>query len=266
MGYKKNKAEIDRLESQLSAPFASGGRVLYLPFDTDENFIREVLPPGLIPNGGTGSLTVGQWRGSNAGPYSAAFLMVSAKLERDVAKRGAYCLSFFISSEPAALFGRPMMGEPKKLADINFSVQQRSVQASVHRLGTELISVRAELGEELPPRTTTSLAFWYKHQPACDGMGLQYDPQLLVQTNTQKTDKLQASAAQITLRSSLHDPVGDVPIHAVKPAYYSEGDITAACDVVQIVDKEQFLPFAFSGYDNWNYLSKSGALDEEHCL
>ncbi len=258
MSYVKTPEQISRLQSLMAMPHARDGRVLYVPFDTDMAFVDEVLPPGLKPGRGPASLTIGDWGGSNAGPYRAAFLMVSAIAEKDSSLRGTHCLSFFISSESAVLFGRPMMGEPKKLADINFSMSGKGLTASVSRLGTELISVTADLGEALPASPTESNAFWYKHQPADSGEGLQYDPQLLLQINKQSPTELSMATAQLSLSSSAHDPVADVPVHRIRPAYYSEGDIYATCSVIQTVDRDAFLPYAFSGVDDWTALNGGG--------
>jgi len=259
MGYVKNPEEIAELQAVLAKPHARDGRVLYVPFDTDVDFVREVLPPGLEPGAGPASLTIGDWRGSNAGPYRAAFLMVSAVPEHDKNLRGTYCLSFFISNESAILFGRPMMGEPKKLAHIDFSIDGNCLQASVSRLGTDLIKITAELNHEIPATESQSRAFWYKHQPADNGEGLQYDPQLLMQINTQRPSKLIVSSAEIHLESSVHDPVADIPVQRVRQAYYSEGDIYAACSFMRTVSRAEFLPYAFSGVDNWTVLSRSNA-------
>ncbi|MDB2352586.1 acetoacetate decarboxylase family protein [Luminiphilus sp.] len=255
MGYVKTAKEVMELQAVMSKPQARAGRVLYVPFDTDLNFVHEVLPPGLKPGGGPASLTIGDWQGSNAGPYRAAFLMVSATPEHDENLRGTYCLSFFISSESAVLFGRPMMGEPKKLASIHFVIEANKLEATVSRLGTDLIKVTADLGEEVLATESQSRAFWYKHQPADHGAGLQYDPQLLMQINTQKTRKLQISTAEISLQSSAHDPVADIPLQRIRKAYYSEGDIHASCTILRTVDRTAFLPYAFSGVDNWTVLT-----------
>ena len=93
MGYVKNPEEIAELQAVLAKPHARDGRVLYVPFDTDVDFVREVLPPGLEPGAGPASLTIGDWRGSNAGPYRAAFLMVSAVPEHDKNLRGTIPLT-----------------------------------------------------------------------------------------------------------------------------------------------------------------------------
>lgn len=260
MGYVKTAEEIAELQSVLAKPQARDGRMLYIPFTTDESFVAEVLPPGLRPGGGPASLTVGEWRRSNAGPYRAAFLMVSAVPEQRKDLIGSYCLSFFINDDSAILFGRPMMGEPKKLADIDFAIRGTTLEARVRRFGTELVHVTATLGAELPvPEPSDTPAFWYKHQPAEDGHGLQYDPILVLQMNTQKPKRLVSSKAELVLKGTAHDPLEDVPMSQIGTAYYTEGDLFAACSVIQTVDREKFLPYAFAGYDDWTALIKEGS-------
>ena len=258
MGYVKTNEEVAALQAVLSKPQARDGQMLYIAFDTDEQFVKSVLPPGLVPNGAPASLTVGEWQGSNAGPYRAAFLMVGAQPESVTDPIGTYCLSFFISDDSAILFGRPMMGEPKKLANIEFSVTGNEVKASVTRFGTELISVSASVGSDLETQEIASPAYWYKHQPAENGDGLQYDPVLILQENTQKQRRMAQASAEMSLKGTVHDPVGEVPVHDLKAALYIEGDIFAKCSVVSTVDREAFLPFAFAGYDDWTVLVKEG--------
>ena len=93
MGYVKTNEEVAALQAVLSKPQARDGQMLYIAFDTDEQFVKSVLPPGLVPNGAPASLTVGEWQGSNAGPYRAAFLMVGAQPESVTDPIGSYCLS-----------------------------------------------------------------------------------------------------------------------------------------------------------------------------
>ncbi len=274
MGYVKTTKEVEALQDVLGAPQARDGRMLFIPFQTDEAFVSSVLPPGLESNGTAASLTVGEWQGSNAGPYRAAFLMVSAKTEhtpkptesnpdpKHVVLNGTYCLSFFISDDSAILFGRPMMGEPKKLANIEFSLAGSDLTASVTRFGTKLIDVTATIGAALPqvPKPPPTLAFWYKHQPNLDGQGLQYDPVLLMQENSQTPTKMAGASAEMSLQGTAHDPLGDVPVQAIGSPIYIEGDIHAECSVVnRKIDREDFLPYAFAAYDDWTVLVKENS-------
>ena len=259
MGYVKTDEELDELQAVMAKPQARDGRLLFIQFETDDDFVSSVLPPGLVPNGVPASLTVGEWRGSNAGPYRASFLMVGAQPESAEDPKGTYCLSFFISDDSAILFGRPMMGEPKKLGDIEFSVSNDKVSASVTRFGTKIVSASATIGAEIPGSEIEAPAYWYKHQPAVNGDGLQYDPVLILQKNTQKPTKVMLASAEMSLAGTVHDPLGDIPVTGVKAAVYMEGDIFAECSVVTTVDREKFLPYAFAGYDDWTALIKEGS-------
>lgn len=252
MGFKKTTAEIARLQEIMAQPQAQNGRMLSIQFETDPAFIKQVLPPGLEPTDqAMGTVFIGDFKGSNAGPYKGATVFVSASAG-DI--KGDYCLAFYVSSDQASLFGRQMMGEPKKVANINFEIDGDNVHAGVSRLGKEIISIDASLGDDIGPLEFTSSAFYYKHRPNIKGQGLEEDPLLLEQINSSKLTAVRPGKGSLNLSSSPHDPLADIPVHDITLLSYYEGDLFADMRMIQSVDRQAYLPFAFAAYDNWDTL------------
>jgi acetoacetate decarboxylase len=249
MGFIKSSQEIEQLQQIMSEPQACEGQMLTIVFETDPAFIEQLLPPGLTPGKNPlGSINIGTWARSPAGPYDGASLFVSARAG-DV--EGDYCLGFYVSNEQASLYGRPMMGEPKKLASIDFKREGNRVCAGITRHNKRILSINAELSDSLGAMELDFTAFYYKHCPAVDGRGLEYDPLLVQQNVRQELKRVEVGTATLELGSTEHDPLGDIPVRDVKTVAYSEGNLFAKVQVLTSVDREAFLPYAFSSYDNW---------------
>ena len=262
MGFVKTNKEIEQLQHVLSAPQARDGDMLWAQFNTDPKFIADVLPPGLIAGKEPyGSVNIGHWKGSNAGAFYGAAVFVNARRKQmdDKDPDCQYCLAFFVSDDQASLFGRPMMGEPKKLADIKIQKSDDKVTASVTRYGKEIISMEAQLASDIGKQKQVQTALYYKHVPAANGVGLEYDPILVSQVNTQTLTRVVVGApgkTTVAFASTHHDPLGDVPVLDGITSAYSEGSIYADVSAICTVDRESFLPYAFAAYDDWTALVK----------
>ena len=260
MGFVKTDQEIEQLQEVLSAPQARDGQMLAVTFNTEPNFVANVLPPGLLPGKDPiASLNVGYWKGSNAGAFHGAAIFVNARTEQmaEGDPDCQYCLAFFVSDDQASLFGRPMMGEPKKLAKIEIHRKDDQVTASVTRYGKTIMSVQAALGDDIGPSKLVQTALYYKHAPAADGKGLQFDPILISQVNTQTLSKVvlgDAKQTNVNFDSTVHDPLGEIPVMGIRQSAYSEGSIFAKVSAIATVDREKFIPYAFAAYDDWTTL------------
>ena len=249
MGFIKTGQEIEQLQQIMAIPQALDGTMLTIQFGTDAAFIERVLPPGLTPGkNALGSIYIGKWANSSAGAYHGAAVFVSARAG-DL--EGDYCLAFYVSNNQASLFGRPMMGEPKKLADIDFERKGNRITAGVTRYNERIISIDAELTGSMDDLEMETTAFYYKHCPAPDGQGLQYDPLLIQQSVTQKLNHLELGSASLQFASTAHDPLSEIPVQDLRMVVYSEGSMFAKVNIVTSVDREAFLPYAFSAYDDW---------------
>lgn len=250
MGFVKTKAEIEAIEGRLRNPQFLDARVLQFQYETDPDLVRELLPPPLVATDRPEVLVrVGQYKSNCVGDFSGAGIYLPARFE-DVT--GVYVVTMFMDTDTSVIFGRETFGEPKKMADVRFSHGARTVSASVRRHGIELISANAELGEDSGPANSTSWAFNVKSWTAADGVGLEGDA-VLTQTRFETTlSTNQTCDGALTLRSTVHDPLGDLTLERLKRVNYFEGDHSTFAKAVATIPAATFLPFAYGRSDDWS--------------
>ncbi|MFI5035486.1 MAG: acetoacetate decarboxylase family protein [Acidimicrobiales bacterium] len=250
MGFVKTSAEIAAIESRLRNPQFLDARVLQIQFETNAGFARSLVPPPLEATDPLDVLVrIGQYRSNCVGDFAGAGIYLPARFG-DVT--GVYVLTMFMDTDAAVIFGRETFGEPKKLASVNFSYGSRSVSASVRRHGVELISAAADLGVDAGPVSSTSYAFNVKSWTAADGEGLEADA-VLTQTRFETRLRVnQVCEGSIALRSTVHDPLGELVIKRVKRVNYYEGDHSTFAKAVATIPAATFLPYAYGRNDDWS--------------
>lgn len=83
------------------------------------------------------------------GSYNEAALLVHV---RTPLGKGVYCPWMIVNDDTALIYGRELLGYPKKMADIPFADNGKTINASLTRRGIEVISVQAErLQKETAP-------------------------------------------------------------------------------------------------------------------
>jgi acetoacetate decarboxylase len=75
------------------------------------------------------------------GSYNEAALLVHV---RTPLGKGVYCPWMIVNDDTALIYGRELLGYPKKMADIPFDDDGKKINASLTRRGVEVISVVAE--------------------------------------------------------------------------------------------------------------------------
>lgn len=75
------------------------------------------------------------------GAYNEAALLVHV---RTPLGKGVYCPWMIVDDDTALIYGRELLGYPKKMADIPFDDDGKKITASLTRRGIEVISVSAE--------------------------------------------------------------------------------------------------------------------------
>lgn len=249
MGFVKTPREIEQLQSILASPKALHGEMISLEFETTPAVIEGLLPPGLEPTGeAIGTVYLGRWDVSNAGPFAGGGVFVNA---RHGSLEGHYCVMFPVSTESAVLFGRDLMGEPKKLAEIEFERRGSGARASVSRLGHALIAMDVDRLQALPAAVTHASAFHYRYAHRVDGQGLESDPQLVCVETEFQLEQLEVGGATLKLTSSPLDPLGEIEVLRAGPGTWSRGSLRARPRVLGTVPAEEFLPYAFAKSDDW---------------
>jgi len=73
-------------------------------------------------------------------PYNEAALLMHV---RTPLGRGVYCPWMIVNDDTAMIYGRELLGYPKKMAEIPFSDDSDQITASLSRRGVKVLSVRA---------------------------------------------------------------------------------------------------------------------------
>jgi len=75
------------------------------------------------------------------GTYNEAALLVHV---RTPLGKGVYCPWMIVNDDTALIYGRELLGYPKKMAEIPFEDNGKTINASLTRRGVEVISIQAE--------------------------------------------------------------------------------------------------------------------------
>jgi hypothetical protein len=135
----------------------------------------------------------------------------------------------------------------------------------VERCGTIILEVAVELGPDEGASREGRRTFNYKARPATDGAGLQEDAILTLAEFGIEISASRRGAGSVTVRSTVHDPLGDVPILGRGAGRYVESDMTVRCSDLARVDRDAFLPYALGRMDDWSALDTVGTLRPPAC-
>jgi acetoacetate decarboxylase len=164
---------------------------------------------------------------------------------------GIYLITMPMTTEQAVIGGRETFGEPKKIAQIDFSRDGDRVTATVERMGTVYLEARGRLGASLPPRRFTEAAYCFKALPSCEPeRDLDADPLLVrLEWRHDHTAVHRVDDGELLLRESPFDPVADLPLRRLVTFEYEEGTTESNGRVLRSVPGEWLLPFLHQRYD-----------------
>jgi acetoacetate decarboxylase len=113
----------------------------------------ELLPLGMKPaSPAVGTIFIADYTKTNfTVPYREAALLVHV---RTPLGKGVHCPWMLVDDDTALIYGRELLGYPKKLASIEFSENGKDVKASVTRRGITMLSMKGEIGrphDQKPP-------------------------------------------------------------------------------------------------------------------
>jgi acetoacetate decarboxylase len=165
---------------------------------------------------------------------------------------GIYLVTMPMTTEQAVVPGRETYGEPKKLAAVDFRVQDGHVEASVTRMGVAYLGARGRLGASLGPREFVEHGFCFKALPACEkGRDFDGDPLLVRLDWRHQHDAVhRIDGGELVLRESPFDPVADVPVRRLVRMEYEEGTTASDGRVLRSVPGAWLLPFLHQRYDD----------------
>lgn len=172
-------------------------------------------------------------------------------------RRGYYVLAMPMMGEFVVIGGREKYGEPKKIAETRFSLEDGRVNAQVRRHGVTFLELAGTVGEETGgPRQFTEYFYCYKALPACrpeQGENGGFDGDVLLTMLTWERDYTsvrRVDGGEIILRESAHDPLVDVPVKRLVWMEFAEGSSRTSGEVLRSVPGEWLAPFLVQRYDD----------------
>ena len=255
MGFVKTADEIAG-KSLGTFDFFDSERLTVL-YETEPEIVERLLPLPLKPGKRPIAIAyVANFPRTNWGlPYLEAALFLRAEYE---GVEGSYCLAMPVTNDIAMAGGREVFGFPKKIGQIQLSRSGDKVQGWVDRHGVRLLELRTKLSgrfnttdaqgifaEVFKPHANTAY-YNFKHFSAPDWSTFDYTPRLVRGEVKMQLKSQELGEAEITLRSSDHDPWSEVEIARVLGAIYTVADSSMLkAKVVAVADPVTFAPYSF---------------------
>jgi len=238
--------------------------MLVVLWETKPEIVRRLLPPPLKPASQPIAMAfVADYPSTNFDvTYQESALLLRAEWEGE---EGGYCLAMPVTSDIAMAGGREIFGFPKKIGDVQFKRDGDTIQGWTERRGIRFMEIRAEMtgkpnveeaAEQLvgsganPDGSFEAVAYNFKHFPAPEGLGFDYNPRLVKQVTLMRPREVLIGEAEVILNPSDYDPWAEVEIVRVLGALYTKGDNSMKSGaVVTEVDPLEFAPHAFLKWD-----------------
>ena len=254
MGFVKSPEEIAAIQDTLSEAHFLSAKLLSVQYLTRPEIIANILPPGLEPTEEPiATLLMGHWGRSNVcHAFSGACFYVQARHEDHV---GDYCLAMQMSNDAAIIFGREVFGEAKKYGVTTLDRTGNNLVGKVTRYGQPVFEVEAHMDAQVADPPTGFTNFHYKFLPACDGKGLEWDPILVMASFKMFNAKVESGTASLKLGNTPLDPFGEIEIVEMVGASYAECDTTARCRQLTTVPQDEFLPYAYYKFDDYDVMN-----------
>lgn len=229
---------------------------ILVDYKTDPEAAAECIPPHLTPNReGLVRATL-----SNVdvqlGAMNFEFGSVNVAIPCDYeGESGSYCLHMYMNQETPVVAGREIYGEPKKIADIDFSRQGNQVSFTATRHFCPFIQFKGEIvGDALPTTTTQYPMFVYKAFPAIDGNGFEYPPRLNRLRVENQQQELYKMEGELVLNDSPLDPIADLPVREIVAIHYEVGNASSSGEFIKEVPGEELAGYFHQRNDDLDAL------------
>jgi acetoacetate decarboxylase len=251
--YVKTPEQVAKAAASNPEFLSSKVRSIRVVYETDPAIVRAVTPRPLEPSD----------RPEVCVTFSHVAMQITPEFTFEIGSAifgtratyegvdGIFLLTMPMTTEAAVVGGRETFGEPKKIADIEFSHEDGRLSASVSRFGMTYLGFQGAVAETLGPRAFTEHAYCYKAFPSCDPDKAFDDDPLLVRLEWRHEH---ASAARVDgeliVAESPLDPVADLPVRRIVSMEYEEGTSQSNGRVLRRVPGEWVLPFLHARYDD----------------
>jgi acetoacetate decarboxylase len=252
-------------ENVTKTPEFYDAEMLTVYFETTTSVVEKLLPPPLEPaSAPLGIVFVANYPSTSFRvKYLESALFLRAAFQGD---EGSYCLSMPVTDDMAMILGREIFGYPKKIGHIHLQRSGENVEGWTERHGVRFLDIKARLTGKFKDEYTQKvmasvlqppmdpIIYNFKHFPAPERVGFDYNPRLVREVVNLRPKQVEIGEAELTLRSSDHDPWGDVDVVRVLGAVYTIGDNTMQPgSVVAEVDQMEFAPYAFMKVDVFHH-------------
>jgi acetoacetate decarboxylase len=262
MGFVKSLESIVAANRETADFYDAEMFVVY--WETKPDIVARLLPPPLKPGAQPIAMAfVANYPRTNFDvTYQESALFLRAEFEGE---EGGYCLSMPVTSDIAMAGGREIFGFPKKIANVRLNRKGDTLEGWTERRGIRFMEIRAKMTGKLnvedaqelimntapaPDGSLEGVSYNFKHFPAPEGMGFDYNPRLVKQVTTMRPKEVQFGEAEVLLQPSDYDPWSEVEIVRVLGAVYTVGDNSMKSGaVVAEVDPMEFAPYAFLKWD-----------------
>ena len=149
-----------------------------------------------------------------------------------------------------------------KIGEIYLEHEGNDVKGWTERHGTRFLEIKAELTGKFNDEIAQTkimknlesnpelVVYNFKYFAAPERGGFDYNPRLVKEVVKLSPKSMQMGEAELELRSSDHDPWGEVEVVRVLGTIYTVGNNTMLPgSVVAEVDQAEFMPYAFMKVD-----------------
>lgn len=171
-------------------------------------------------------------------------------------RAGYYVLAMPMEGEFVVIGGREKYGEPKKIAETAFSIDDDRLNAKVTRHGVTFLELDGKIGAPSNgPKQFTEYFYCYKALPAAVPESNEnggFDGEVLLTMLTWERDYSSLrhiEEGRIILREAPHDPLIDVPVKRLLRMEFAEGASRTGGEVLRSVPGEWLQPFVVQRYD-----------------
>ena len=261
MGFVKSVEEIQSKQPEHPNFFDAESIMVY--FMTKPETVEKLLPPPLKPvELPLASVFVANYPKTNfCPPYLESALMLFAQHD---GQQGVFVVAMPVTDDIALILGREYFGYPKKIGNIHFEKEGNRVKGWTERHGVRFLDIKADLGGKFNNANAQEMileklksnpditVYNFKFFQAPEMQGFDYNPRLMQEVVARRPRQVEIGEAELILKSSMHDPWGDVEIVEVLGAVYAVSDMTMMPGkIVAEVDPVEFAPYAQMKLDNY---------------
>ncbi|MFW9944591.1 MAG: acetoacetate decarboxylase family protein, partial [Candidatus Sifarchaeia archaeon] len=160
----------------------------------------------------------------------------------------------------AMALGRELFGYPKKMAEIRLKRGRVGASGSAKRRGIKVVEMQSNIMKsiseeeaiemQLGPDEGENPVYLFKHFPAQDANGFDYQPRLVKSPVAFSRRSVAVGHGKISFEPSKYDSWNEVEVVKMLGATYTVGDQSMLKgEVLAEVDSEEFKPYSYLKWD-----------------